>query len=121
MYGACMVHVWCILRILYGANCLQCDYHDTNDYAYGDPFNMNDPSNQLQFTQSLKTVQFRRYLQAVQHIDTADNPADLLTKPLPFASYSKHRTTLMNLDAPNVSLLSRTVLAFDRVRFALNS
>ena len=58
---------------------------------------------------------------AVQHIDTADNPADLLTKPLPFASYSKHRTTLMNLDAPNVSLLSRTVLAFDRVRFALSS
>ena len=28
------------------------------DYAYGDPFNMNDPSNQLQFTQCLKTVQF---------------------------------------------------------------
>ena len=57
---------------------------------------------------------------AVQHIDTADNPADLLTKPLPFASYSKHRTTLMNLDAPKVSLLSRAVVAFERVRFALN-
>jgi hypothetical protein len=47
------------------------DYNGTNDYAYGYPFNMNDSSNQLQFTQSLKTVQFRRYLQAVQHIDTA--------------------------------------------------
>ena len=57
---------------------------------------------------------------AVQHIDTADNPADLLTKPLPFASYSKHRTTLMNLDAPTVSLLNRAVVAFERVLFALN-
>ena len=34
------------------------DYNGTNDYAYGDPFNMNDSSNQLQFTQCLKTVQF---------------------------------------------------------------
>ena len=24
MYGAYMVHVWCIFRILYSANCLQC-------------------------------------------------------------------------------------------------
>ena len=24
LYGACMVHVWCISTILYGANRLQC-------------------------------------------------------------------------------------------------
>ena len=46
------------------------DYNGTNDYAYGDPFNMNDSSNQLQFTQCLKTVQFQKRLQAAQHIDT---------------------------------------------------
>ena len=42
------------------------DYNGTNDYAYGDPFNMNDSSNQLQFTQCLKTVQFQKRLQATQ-------------------------------------------------------
>ena len=46
------------------------DYNGTNDYAYGDPFNMSDSSNQLQFTQCLKTVQFQKRLQAAQHIDT---------------------------------------------------
>ena len=48
------------------------DYNGTNDYAYGDPFNMNDPSNQLQFTQRLKTVQFNNYLRDVHHIDTSE-------------------------------------------------
>ena len=39
------------------------DYNgSTNDYTYGDPFNMNDSSNQLQFTQCLKTVQFQKRL-----------------------------------------------------------
>ena len=47
------------------------DYNGTNDYAYGDPLTMNDSSNQLQFTQCHKTVQFQKSLQAVQHIDTA--------------------------------------------------
>ena len=32
----------------------------------------------------------------VQHIPTAENPADLLTKPLPTASFDKHVHTLMN-------------------------
>ena len=36
---------------------------------------------------------------AVHHISTADNPADLLTKPLQINSYNKHRNTLMNLAA----------------------
>ena len=47
------------------------DYNGTNDYAYGDPFNMNDSSNQLQLIQCLKTVQFQKRIQAVQHIDNA--------------------------------------------------
>ena len=34
---------------------------------------------------------------AVHHINTADNPADLLTKPLRIDSYNKHRNTLMNI------------------------
>ena len=51
------------------------DYNGTNDYVYGDPFNMNDSSNQLQFTQCLKTVQFNNYLQAAHHIDTTTKHA----------------------------------------------
>ena len=31
----------------------------------------------------------------VHHIDTADNPADLLTKPLHIDAYRKHRNTLL--------------------------
>ena len=33
----------------------------------------------------------------VEHIDTKDNPADLLTKSLKVDSYTKHRNTLLNL------------------------
>jgi hypothetical protein len=33
----------------------------------------------------------------VEHIDTAENEADLLTKPLATASYFKHRSRLMNI------------------------
>jgi hypothetical protein len=36
------------------------------DYAYGDSFNMNDPSVQLQFQKCLQTVQFQNRLQAPQ-------------------------------------------------------
>ena len=35
----------------------------------------------------------------VEHIDTAENPADLLTKPLGPVAYGKHRATLMNQGA----------------------
>ena len=34
------------------------------DYAYGDSFNMNDPSVRLQFEKCLQTVQFQKRLQA---------------------------------------------------------
>ena len=61
------------------------DYNGTNDYAYGDPFNMYDLSNQLQFTQCLKTVQFNNYLQNAHHIDTATTNATTTTP-------SKHTT-----------------------------
>ena len=42
------------------------DYDDRTDYdyAYGDTFNMNDPSVQLQFEKCLQTVQFQNCLQA---------------------------------------------------------
>jgi hypothetical protein len=33
----------------------------------------------------------------VEHVPTADNAADLLTKPLDEAAFLKHRKTLMNL------------------------
>ena len=42
------------------------NYNGTNDYAYGDPLNMNDSSNQLQFTQCFKTVQFQKCLKGKQ-------------------------------------------------------
>mgnify|MGYP004089567341 CR=1 FL=1 len=32
----------------------------------------------------------------VEHIDTADNPADMLTKALPLDVFARHRATLMN-------------------------
>ena len=62
------------------------DYNGTNDYTYGDPFNMTDSSNQLQFTQCLKTVQFQNSLQATQHIDTTPQAT-------PDANQHKHATT----------------------------
>ena len=34
----------------------------------------------------------------VEHINTLDNSADLLTKPLDLTTFLKHRSTLMNLD-----------------------
>ena len=46
---------------------------------------MNDSSNQLQFTQCLKTVQFNNYLQDAHHIDTATTNATTTTP-------SKHTT-----------------------------
>ena len=42
----------------------------TYDYAYGDSFNMNDPSAQTQFQKCLQIVQFQNRFQAAQHIDT---------------------------------------------------
>ena len=33
LYGACMVHVWCISTILYGANRLQCTGERSADYG----------------------------------------------------------------------------------------
>ena len=33
---------------------------------------------------------------SVEHINTHDNPADLLTKPLEYDKFEKHRCTLMN-------------------------
>ena len=41
-----------------------------DDDAYGDSLNMSDPFVRLKFTQCLKTVQFQKYLQVAQHIDT---------------------------------------------------
>jgi hypothetical protein len=33
----------------------------------------------------------------VEHVPTADNVADLLTKPLAFDAFARHRDTLLNL------------------------
>jgi len=33
----------------------------------------------------------------VEHVPTADNPADLLTKALPFESFAKHAATLLGM------------------------
>ena len=33
----------------------------------------------------------------VEHVDTAENAADLLTKPLPVAAFEKHTKRVMNL------------------------
>ena len=64
------------------------EYGSTDDYAYGDSCNMNDPSVRQQFTQCLKTVQFNNYLQA-DHIDTTMKH----TQAVPDENQSKHATT----------------------------
>ena len=70
------------------------DYNVTNDYAHGDPFNMNDSSNQLQFIQCLHTVQFQNRLQAIPQTKLQD----AIPQAIPQATTtntSKH-TTMKN-------------------------
>ena len=57
------------------------------DYAYGDPFNMNDPSVRLQFE---KCLQHR--LQAAQYIDTMPTHTHTTPQATPNENHSKHTT-----------------------------
>ena len=57
----------------------------------------------------------------VHHIDTADNPADLLTKPLDIDTYRKHRNTLLRqasdkLEMKFVAALKGTRDMFKKVK-----
>jgi hypothetical protein len=44
----------------------------------------------------IRELCFEGHLQ-VEHIDTADNVSDLLTKPLPLPTFQKHKKTAMNI------------------------
>ena len=50
------------------------DGRTDDDYAYGDSFNMNDPSVQLQFEKCPQTVQFQKRLQATSQATPQASP-----------------------------------------------
>ena len=63
------------------------------DYAYGDSFNMNDPSARVQFEQCL-----HNRLLAAHHIDTATTNTQVpqaTPQTTPYVNQSKHATTTM--------------------------
>ena len=91
------------------------DYNGTNDYAYGDPFNMNDSSNQLQLTQCLKTVQFRKQLQATNHATnqtTSQATPQATPQTTPHKNQSKQTTMKHTKEDPTPYMYDTLQLMF---------
>ena len=40
---------------------------------------------------------YQRYIVKVTHLPTDEQPGDIFTKPLPYAVFTKHRATLLNM------------------------
>ena len=93
------------------------------DYAYGDSFNMNDPSVQLQFEKCLQTVQFdnamKKYTQALSQPSSQQPHPSKNTMELNHANPppSKHTTMKHTQEEPTPYMYDTLQLLFPTTHY----